>query len=183
MKIDISKIKKWIVLNVEWQLFKLIDHSFTSMQQRAWTYTLRLKNILTWGTVNQNFKSWTVLEVADVNTRNAVFLYNNWDLYSFMENDSSEIYELNWEDIEEVIPYLKENLDVYLMVYEWRVLWVILPNVITYKIIETVPGVKWDRARAGKKPAKVETWLEVMIPLHLWEGDEVKINTATWESV
>lgn len=183
MKIDISKAKKWVILNIEWQLYRLIDHSFTSMQQRAGTYTLRLKNILTWWTVNQNFKSWTVLDTADVNTKNAIFLYNNWTTYSFMENDNSEIYDLEAEDIDDVIPYLKENLDVFLMIYEGKVLWVILPTVVSYKVIETVPWVKWDRARAGKKPWKLETWLEIMIPLHINEWDEVKVNTATGETV
>jgi elongation factor P len=109
-------------------------------------------------------------------------LYKNGDIYSFMENDSGEMYDLDgdfiWDDI---TWYLKENLDVFLTINEWSVLGVILPNTANYKIIATVPGVKWDRAQAGKKPATIETWIEIMIPLHKNEWDIVTVNTLTWD--
>jgi elongation factor P len=59
---------------------------------------------------------------------------------------------------------------------------VILPSTVSYTIASTVPGVKWDRAQAGKKPATLETGLEIMIPLHKNEGDTVTINTLTGEA-
>ncbi|MBO4204235.1 hypothetical protein J5893_05525 [bacterium] len=120
-----------------------------------------------------------MLEQAEVVTQNAVFLYNAGNTYSFMENDTGEIFDLERESIEEVVDYLKENLDVYLQMYQGNVLNVILPSTITYKIISTVPGVKGDRAQAGTKPATIETGLEIQIPLYKEEGDEVTINTLT----
>jgi len=57
-----------------------------------------------------------------------------------------------------------------------------LPATIEYKIVETVPGVKWDRATSGKKWAKLETGLEVQVPLHKKEGDTVIVNTLTGEA-
>lgn len=98
-----------------------------------------------------------------------------------MENDTSTIYEIPAEDLEDVIPYLKENLDCYLMIFDGRVIGVILPNVIEYTIAETVPGVKGDRASAGRKPATLENGLEVQVPLHLEAGAIVRVNTATGE--
>jgi elongation factor P len=59
-----------------------------------------------------------------------------------MEQDTSEIYDLPEDQIEDVIPYLKENLDCYIMIFDGNVIGVILPNVIEYTIAETVPGVK-----------------------------------------
>jgi elongation factor P len=73
-------------------------------------------------------------------------------------------------------------MDCYLTVYEGNVIWVLLPPTVSYLIKSTVPGVKWDRAQAGKKPATLETWLEVMIPLHKNEGDSVIVNTETGEA-
>jgi elongation factor P len=70
-----------------------------------------------------------------------------------------------------------------LMIYQGNVLWVILPPTIQYVIKETVPGVKGDRAQAGKKPATLETGLEVQVPLHKNEGDTVTVNTQTGEVV
>jgi translation elongation factor P/translation initiation factor 5A len=39
-----------------------------------------------------------------------------------MENDSGEMYDIPKEEIDDVTPYLKENLDVYLMIYESNVI-------------------------------------------------------------
>jgi elongation factor P len=83
--------------------------------------------------------------------------------------------------IEEVIPYLKENLDCFLMVLEWSVIGVILPATIEYVITQTVPGVKWNRSSSGKKPAVLSNGLEVMVPLHVENGATVRVNTTTWD--
>lgn len=182
-KLDVSEIKKWSILEIDWDLFRTIDVSFMQCQQRQGSYTLKVKNLVTWGVQNRPFKSGTVLDKADVITKNAVYLYNSGDSYSFMENDSGEMHDLSKDSIEEVVPYLKENMDLYLMVYKGSVLNVILPATVTYTIASTVPGVKGDRAQAGKKPATLETGLEIMVPLHKNEWDEVIVNTETGETV
>ena len=97
-----------------------------------------------------------------------------------MENDTGEIYDIEKDKIDDIVGYLKDNLDVYLQMYQWSVINVILPSTITYKIVSTVPGVKWDRAQAGTKPATIETWMEIQVPLYKEEWDEVVVNTLTW---
>jgi elongation factor P len=92
------------------------------------------------------------------------------------------MYELDKEQIDDVAEYLKENLDCYLMLFEWNVLGVILPATISYIIESTVPGIKWNRAQSGTKPATIETGLEIQVPLHKNEGDTVILNTLTGET-
>ena len=180
MKIDTAKVKKGTILEIDGGLMKVLDTSFMQMQQRQGSYTFKVQNIVTGGVQNVTYKSGTALDVADVTRKNATFLYNAGDVYSFMEGDSGEMYELSRSEVgEELVPYLKENMDLYLEMHEGRVLNVLLPITVSYKIVSTVPGVKGDRAQAGKKPATLETGLEVQVPLHKGEGDEVTINTET----
>lgn len=181
-KLDVSEIKRWAMLEIDGNLFRVVDVTFMQCQQRQGNYTLKMKNLVNGGVQNTPFKSWTVLDKADVITKNAIYLYNSVDTYSFMENDTWEMHDLNKESILEEVPYLKENMDLFLMVYKGNVLNVILPPTVTYTIASTVPGVKWDRAQAGKKPATLESGLEIMIPLHKNEGDEVTVNTETGET-
>jgi elongation factor P len=181
VKIDTSEVKKETILEIDGQLYRVIDFSFMQMQQRQGSYTFKVRNLITGGVQNITYKSGTMLEKGDVTTKNALYLYNSGDSYSFMENDSGEIYELAKETIEDVVPYLKENMDLFLMIYQGNVLNVILPKTITYTIKETVPGVKGDRSTAGKKPAILETGLEVNVPLHKEAGQTVVINTTTGE--
>jgi elongation factor P len=173
--------KKGVVLQVEGKLFKVIDIGHTHTWRWSATYTFKVKDIVNGGNQQLTYKSWTALEQVEVQTKNAIFLYSGGDTYSFMEQDTSEIYDLPEDQIEDVIPYLKENLDCFVMIFEGNVIGVILPNVIEYTIAQTVPGVKGDRATAGKKPATLDNGLETMVALHLEAGATVRINTVTGE--
>jgi elongation factor P len=99
-----------------------------------------------------------------------------------MENDTGEMHDLHKDLVEDILWYLKENMDCYITLYKGNVIWVILPTTISYKITSTVPGVKGDRAQAGKKPATLETGMEIMVPLHKNEWDVITINTLTGEA-
>ena len=182
MKLDVSEIKKNTILEIDGQLFKVIDFAFMQCQQRQGSYTFKLKNLISWGVQNTTYKSWSTIEKADVTTKNAIFLYKAGDTYTFMENDTGDMHDLNKDMVDDIEWYLKENMDCFVMVYKGNVISVILPPTIAYKIIATVPGVKGDRAQAGKKPATLETGMEIMIPLHKNEGDTVTINTLTGET-
>ena len=182
MKIDTANVKKGTILQVEWKLYKVLDIGHTHTGRGSATYTFKVKNIVDGGNLNLTYKSGTTLEQADVATKNAVFLYQAWDMYTFMENDTSEMRELPAEEIEDVIPYLKENLDCFLVIFEDNVIGVILPNIIEYTVASTVPGVKWDRATTGKKPATMDNGLEVQVPLHISEWATVRVNTVTGET-
>ncbi len=182
MKIDCSDVKRGTILNVEGKLMKVLDISHTHTGRWSATYTFKSKNIIDGGNLNLTYKSGTTLEQADVATQNAVFLYKAGDSYSFMLNDTSEMFDIEGNDIDEITPYLKENIDCFLMIYEENVIGVILPATIEYTVAQTVPGVKGDRSNAGKKPATLDNGLEVQVPLHVEEGATVKINTSTWET-
>lgn len=182
MKIDTSSVKKWTILNNEWKLQKVSDISHTHMWRWGATYSFKVKDILTGASNTLTYKSGTTLEAAEVNYNNATYLYNTWDSYSFMESDTSEMHDLDADLIEDSIPYLKEWLDVFLIKYDWRILWVVLPTTIRYKVASTVPWIKWDRATTWKKPATLETGLEVQVALYVAEWDEVILNTLTGET-
>ena len=179
VKIDASKVKKWTVLEMDGQLFVVLDLSFMQMQQRQGSYTYKVRNLATNGVQNVTVKSGITLDQAEISTQNAVYLYNTGDTYSFMENDTWEIHEIQADTIEDITGYLKDNLDVYLQIYNGNVINVILPSTITYVIKDTVPGIKWNRAQSGTKPATLETGMEIQVPLHKEIGDTVTLNTLT----
>jgi elongation factor P len=138
-----------------------------------------MKDVLSGKTNTFTYQSTITLEQAEIETNNATFLYKGGSTYTFMENDTGEMYEIEEDMIEDVVLYLKDGLDCYLMKHEGNVINVILPATISYIITSTVPGIRGDRSSAGKKPATLETGLEVQIPLHKEEGQSVTVNTIT----
>ena len=113
---------------------KVLDLSFMQMQQRQGSYTFKVQNIVTGNVQQVTFKSGTVLDLADVSRMSAVFLYSAGDTYSFMENDTGNMHDLDKSVVEDVAGYLKENLDVFLEKHGENVLNVLLPITIQYKI-------------------------------------------------
>jgi len=181
MKIDVSEVKRWTVLELDGGLWKVLETSHTHKGRWSATYSFKVKNVQTGQVKNVTFKAGTTLDSAEINYKNGQYLYNTGDTYTFMEFDTSELYELPEELVDDIKKFLKENMDVYLMMYNWNVIWVILPDVVSYKVVETTPGVRGDRAQAGTKPATLETGLVVQVPLHVEVWQEVKVNTQTWE--
>jgi len=179
MKIDVSEVKKWTVLELDGGLYRVADTSHMHKWRGSATYSFKVKNVTTGQVKNVTFKAWTTLDAAEINYKNWQYLYNTGDTYTFMEFDTSELFELPAEIVDDVKDYLKENMDVYLMMHDGNVLGIILPDVVSYKVVETTPGVKWDRAQAGTKPATLETGLVVQVPLYIEEGDEILLNTTT----
>lgn len=182
-KIDVSDAKKGVVLNVDWNLYRITESSHTHTGRWGATYTLKAKNIITWANNTMTYKSGVTLESADVNMMLSTYLYTDGTNYNFMINDTWEMFELSDDIIWDYTDYLKENLSCYLMIYNENPIGIKLPDVITYRIVSTLPGDKWNRATAGKKPATIETGLEVQVPLFASEGDKVSVNTNTWEVV
>ena len=179
MKIDVSEVKKGTVLKLDGWLWKVLYTSHTHKGRGSATYSFKVKNVQTGQVKEVTFKAGTTLDSVEINYKNGQYLYNTGNVYTFMEFDTSELYELSEEMVGDIKQYLKENMDVYLMMHNDNVIWIILPDVVTYKVIETTPGVRWDRAQAGTKLATLETWLIIQVPLHVEVGQEVKVNTQT----
>lgn len=179
VRIDVSEAKKGVVLDIDGTLYKVSDTSHTHTGRWGATYTIKAKNVVTGANNNFTYKSGTMLENADLNTLNATYLYNDGSDYSFMINDTGEIVAISGEELGDSVYYLKENLSCFVQVYNDNIIWVVLPNVITYTIVNTLPWDKWNRASAGNKPATIETGLEVQVPLHKSEWDEISVNTIT----
>jgi elongation factor P len=79
--------------------------------------------------------------------------------------------------------YLQENIKVYILYYNGRPISIELPNFINLKVVETDPGMKGDTATGGSKKAKLETGLQVNVPLFIKEGEVLKIDTRTGEYI
>lgn len=181
MKIDVSEVKRWTVLELPEGLYKVSDTSHMHKWRGSATYSFKVKNIQTGQVKNITYKAWSTLDAAEINYKNWQYLYSSGDLYTFMEFDTSELYELSKDIVEDIIPYLKDGIDVFLMMYNGNVIWVILPDVVEYEVTETSPWVKWDRAQAWTKEAVIETWLKIQVPLHIEKWDIISLNTSTNE--
>ena len=95
------------------------------------------------------------------------YLYNDGELYYFMDEETYDQIPLTFDQVEDAMKYLRENEEA--------------PNFVDLKVIETEPGVKGDTATNVTKAATVETGAVIQVPIFIEEGEIIKIDTRTGE--
>ncbi len=109
------------------------------------------------------------------------YLYNDGDLYYFMDPETFEQMPLGKDAVEDAIQYVKENMNVTIRYFKGQAFSVEAPNFVELEIAKTEPGFKGDTATNNFKPATTETGLEIQVPLFINIGDVIKIDTRTGE--
>jgi elongation factor P len=137
---------------------------------------------LSHGRIAQNrFAAHDDIEFINVEAREMQYLYREGDHHVFMDNESYEQVLISDSDIADEILYIKDNAEIKVNFVEDKPISLDLPAAVELKITETDPGLKGDSVSNVFKPAKLETGLEIKVPLYIGPGDTVKVDTRTGE--
>ena len=109
------------------------------------------------------------------------YLYNDGDLYYFMNVDTYDQIAINKETIGDALKFVKENEMVKVCSYNGSVFAIEAPLFVELEIVDTEPGFAGNTAQGATKPATVETGAQVNVPLFVNQGDKIKIDTRTGE--
>ncbi len=143
----------------------------------------KIKNLRTGGTIDETFKGGEKLNSPNLEEKSMQYLYNQDDMYFFMDVENYEQHPLSPEQLGENKRFLKENMVVKILFYRGTPIAVEMPIFVELKIVKTDPGIRGDTASGGSKPAILETGATVKVPFHLNEGDFIKVDTRTSEYV
>lgn len=154
-----------------------IDHNKTAMRQMI--VKVKVKNLRT-GVINEiSFTGGDKVEQAHIDKKEMQYLYDDGENFVFMDNETYEQIEIPKSRLEWEKQFMKENDNVTISMYEGsEILGVILPDKVELQIVECEPAVKGDTATSATKNAKVETGLEIRVPLFIQNGEMVLISTA-----
>lgn len=141
----------------------------------------KYRNIITGATREEAFNPNEKFENAIIETKKMQYLYNDGDLYYFMDGETYEQIPMSKELVEEAIKWIRENDEVTVRFYEGNPFVVEAPNFVDLVITETEPGVKGDTATNVTKAATVETGAVVQVPIFIEEGEKIQIDTRTGE--
>ena len=109
------------------------------------------------------------------------YLYQDGDLYYFMDMETYEQLPLGSELVADAMPYVKENSPVEVKFFKDKAFSVEPPNFVELKVTQTDPGVKGDTATGATKPATLETGAVINVPLFVNEGDVIRVDTRVGE--
>ena len=176
-----SDFKKGLKVLIDDQPYSIVDFQHVKPGKGNQFTRTKLKNMLTGSNLEKTFKSGEKFGVPDVMTRDCQYLYSDENGFHFMDKESYDQHSLHSDDIGDNKYYLTENLEVTILFFNDRAIGVDCPNTVKLKVAQTDPGLKGSTVTGGSKPATLETGLTVNVPLHINEGDTLKIDTRTGE--
>lgn len=173
-----NELKKGTVIKYEGGLWLTVEFQRVSPGKGSSFVRTRMKNLQTGKIVENNFKSAENLEFEDVSYQKMAYLYNDGTLYTFMDNKTYEQVQLNGEDIGDDKKYLKEGIEVTIVMHGETPLTVDLPKKIQYKVVSSPMAVKGDTAGGNvTKQVELDNGLKVNVPIFIKEGEQILVNT------
>lgn len=181
--ISSNELRPGTTLDLEGQLFTVVEFQHVQMGRGSAYVRTRLKNVKTGSVISKTFQAGEKLERAFIEVKIMQYLYFAQDRFVFMDPQSYEQLELNTEMIGEGKKFMKEGSTVNLKFYGDSPIGIELPGSVELKVTETDPGLRGDTVSGGSKPATLETGLVVRVPLFINIGDILKIDTRSGEYI
>ncbi len=176
--INATELRRGVIIEFDGKLYQVVDYQHVKMKRTALA-KVKLRDINAGHTIERSFQSDERLVRARLDSRQMQYLYNDGELYYFMDEESYEQTPLNASQLGDALSYLKEGNSVEVSSYKGQIVGIALPITVELEVTDTEPGFKGDTATAGTKPAKLETGLTIQVPLFISEGDVIKVDTRT----
>ncbi|MGH9846416.1 MAG: elongation factor P [Blastocatellia bacterium] len=184
--IGANELKRKMLITVDGDPYTVVEVVFASPSARGASTMVRtkLRHLITDAVLEKSFKTSEKFEEPDVVLTPATFLYADGEGFHFMDDESYEQFALSEDQLGDDRLYLKENSTLQVRKYNGEPVSMQLPSTVDLAVAETEPGVRGDSASGGTtKSARLETGLQVRVPLFIKEGEVVRINTQTGEFV
>ncbi len=176
-----NEFRKGLKIEYEGSLWTIVDCQHVKPGKGVAFVKTKLKNLLDGRTVANNFRSGDKVGRPDVDDVKMQALYSDGGGWHFMDNRTYDQTFVSNEDLGDGGKFLKDNIEVNVLLYNGRAVDVTLPNFVELLITECEPGVKGDTAQGATKPATVETGAVVHVPLFVEEGEQIRVDTRTGE--
>ena len=164
---------------MEGNVYRIVEFQHVKPGKGAAFVRTKLKNVITGAVLEKTFNPGDKFPAAEIENKEMQYLYNDGDLYYFMDNETYDQIPLNKEQLGDCLKYLKENMQVKILSYKGKVFAVEPPIFVELEVTYTEPGFAGNTTTTSGKPATVETGLELQVPMFVNIGDIIRVDTRT----
>ena len=176
-----GEFRNGVTFDMDGQVQQVIEFQHAKPGKGAAFVRVKMKNVVTGAVTETSFNPTAKFDEAFVERREMQYLYNEGDLYYFMDNETYEQIPISKDTLGDDFRFVKENENVKVLSYKGSVFAVEPPLFVELEITETEPGVKGNTATNVLKPATVETGAVVKVPIFIEQGERIQIDTRTGE--
>ena len=168
--ISAGDFRKGVTFEMNGEPHVVLDFQHVKPGKGAAFVRTKYRNILTGATREEAFNPNDKFPKAHIETKTMQYLYNDGELYYFMDQETFDQVPLSADLVEDAVKFIRENDTATIKFYQGNAFAVEAPNFVDLKVIETEPGVKGDTATNVTKAV-------IQVPIFIEEGEVIQIDT------
>lgn len=178
MSLSITELKKGTIFQQDGVPYRVVDYNQKVMGRGGSIVNVRIKSLLDGKVLEKTYKGNESIDSADVSNQNVQYLYNDGNIFYFMNDDTFEQFEVSSDLVGDGAGYIKEGDRLQLQFFDGRPINVELPKNVPLKVTYAEDVVKGDTANAVTKDATLETGITIRVPAFVKTGDVISVDTA-----
>ncbi|MDR1467441.1 MAG: elongation factor P [Oscillospiraceae bacterium] len=179
--ISAGDFRNGITFEMDGNIYSIIEFQHVKPGKGSPFVRAKIRNVVTGSVVEKTFNPSEKFPSAFIERKDMQYLYNDGDLYYFMDNETYEQLPISKSVLGDNFKFVKENMECRILSYKDNIFGVEPPFFVKLKIIKTDPGFKGNTATNTTKPATLETGAVVQVPLFIEEDEIIKVDTRTGE--
>lgn len=179
--ISVNDLKTGLTLELDNGLWSVVDFLHVKPGKGAAFVRTTLKHVESGRVVEKTFRAGEKVAKAMLDRRDMQYLYKEGSGFVMMDLENYEQITLTQEQVGDGVKYLKENMNLSVLLHDTKVIGVDLPSHVELEVVDTPPAEKGNTAQGGTKPAKTETGAVVNVPFFVQNGDRIRVDTRTNE--
>ena len=177
--ISSGDLRNGTMFEMDGQLVSVVNVEHIKLARQPAVIKAKLRNVMTGSIFEQSFRSGDKFKTVRIDSTEATYLYSDGNHHYFMDSRTYDQVPVDEDMLEDVLPFLKEGSEAFLLRHDDRLIGVELPIIVDLKVVRTDPGFRGDTVSGGTKPATLETSATVQVPLFIQTGDVIRVDTRT----
>jgi elongation factor P len=177
--VGVQELRKGATYSEDNELWRVVEYAHIKTGRGNATIRLKVRNVRSGGTMEKTYPSGSRVQDVRLDHAEVQYLYNDGDLYYFMDLETNEQPVLNASMLGDAVNFMTDGIMLELESYEGEPISVELPTTVDLEVIQTDPGFAGDTATNATKPAIVSTGYQAQVPLFVNIGDKIRIDTRT----
>jgi elongation factor P len=179
MALSITNLKKGVLFQMDGVPYRVVDYNQKVMGRGGSIVNVRIKSVLDGKVLDKTFKGNETVDTAEVTNQAAQYLYNDGDIFHFMNPETFEQFEIPADLVGDGSGYMKEGDTISLQFFEGRAINVELPKNVPLLVTYAEEVVKGDTTSNVQKDATLETGITIKVPAFIKQGELISVDTAT----
>ncbi|HEX6946106.1 MAG TPA: elongation factor P [Acidimicrobiia bacterium] len=177
--ISTNDVRPGMALELEDGLFTIVEYQHVKPGKGRAFVRMKLKKLDTGQVLDRTFRADEDVTQARIERSDYQYLYSDDLGFHFMSLEDYSQVVLSPQDVGDTANYLVDGMTVTMASHQGTAIGVELPAAVEMEVTYAEPAVKGDTRQGATKTVRVQTGLEVQVPLFVEQGDRIKVDTRT----